>query len=112
MLTAPFILPDEQLEHWARVYLAMPWLCRRGITFERFLSATPQVRESGSLPALVVRSRLDELARQLADMAARHRSFLDDLERGGASCANGRMVERLKHHRYPRSHRDFLPGTR
>ncbi len=103
----PITMPDEQLEHWGRVYLAMPWLGRHGITFERFLSATPQVRASGALPALAVRARVDQRALDFAAL----RCVTRDLERAGACCANGRFIEKLKHHRHPRSRRDFIPES-
>ncbi len=99
------ILSDEQLEHWARVYSAMPWLGRHGITFERFLTATPQARESGALPALAMRARIDQRALDFSAL----RNVMSAMERAGACCANGRLVEKLKHHRHPRGRRDFEP---
>jgi hypothetical protein len=54
------VLPDEQLNYWARTYHA---LRARGqlqrVSFERFLQVTPQVRASGSLTVIELRARVD-----------------------------------------------------
>ncbi len=108
---APVILPDAQLDYWACAYLALPGLARRGISFERFLAATPQVR---AVPRLLVqlelRARLERLEAEAAGLSPRHRGAIERLERAGARCENGRWVEPLRHHAHPRSnHRDFQP---
>jgi hypothetical protein len=111
MLNAPIYMPDEQIEFWAEIYLAMPRLRGTGVSFERFLRTTPQVREVELLPAVlalcggkalsaITRSALIELAE----------AAIAQLEREGALCSNGRFVEKLRHHRHPRSYRDFIPG--
>lgn len=109
---APFTLPDEQLEYWAEIYLELPGPRRRGVSFEQFLAATPQVRDAPLLlEQLAVRSRLDELGRTAGLLGERQRHAIDALERQGACCANGRVVEKLRHRRHPRSNRDFIPQS-
>lgn len=109
---APFTLPDEQLEYWAEVYLELPGPRRRGVSFEQFLAATPQVREAPLLlEQLAVQARLDELARTVGVLGQRQRYAIAELERSGACCANGRLVEKLRHRRHPRSRRDFIPES-
>jgi hypothetical protein len=117
------IVPDAQLEYYAEVYLAMPRLRRGGVTFERFLRATPQVREDSTrLMQLAVRERWEGMTRELAVLTGRSRVNQDELERVsldcaarvaaleaiGCRCSDGRLVEKLRHHRFPRSRRDFV----
>lgn len=91
-------LPDEQLEYWAEAYRAMPHLARRGVTFDVFLAATPQVREHPThLVLLALRFRLDERARTLASLAAREPRSPE-----APGLAGTRPIEKLRHHRYPR----------
>lgn len=99
--SSPLVLPDEQVIYWARVYRAMPHLAKHGVTFEHFLCATPQVRASGSLPALAVRERIDQRMRDFGAL----RSVMTKLERAGVGCANGRFIEKMNHHRYERGAR-------
>lgn len=101
-LLASFTLPDEQLEHLAEQYLALPPRVRAVFTFEAFLVATPQVRESARyLVQIAVRLGADQGARDgiavLAEYSAR------------ATYASGpRVVEKLRHHRHPRGPRRYM----
>ena len=105
----PFLLSDAELEYWARVYLGAPQLRRRGIAFEDFLRASPEVREDVRRALqLAVRARVDDLDRHVAVLAA---GAIEALERGGACCANGRYIEKLRHHRHPvGARRPFIPA--
>ena len=106
MLDAPLILPDVQIEYWAELYLARGDLARRGISFETLLRATPQVRAAGGLPAVLAAADLGELHRA-AQLRACAREIAR-MERIGARCSNGTLVEKLRHHAHPRGNRDFI----
>lgn len=96
---APFYLADEQLEYFAEVYLAMPEALRESCGFEQFLAATPAVRDSRPLlPAQrAVRERL---------LSTRDRMMLREaLAVALSTIGNGRHIEKLRHHRHPRSRR-------
>jgi len=119
-VTGP-IWPDEHIERWAAVYLepeANRALRARGVRFETFLRAPVEilaalrrprvfVSPAGLLPAqLLVRQRgdLERALAELADTAVR-------MVAAESHCANGRVVEKLRHHAHPRSgHRDFYPA--
>lgn len=110
-VTGP-IWPDEYIERWAAVYLEPETnrlLRARSVRFETFLRAPVEIlyairrwREfdspAGLLPAQRrVRERLDSSAsiEEIAEAAL-------DYVAAEAHCANGRVVEKLRHHAHPR----------
>lgn len=108
---APFTVPDEQLEFWGRVFLANPRLRARGVSFEQFVRTPWWYLVGPRVPVVIsLHGRLKPSTRaaflELAERA------VEMLERDGAACANGRFVEKLRHHRHPRgAHRDFIPKS-
>lgn len=112
--------PDAYIEFWAGIYLEPQTnraLRGRGVRFETFLRAPVEILAAlqrpraivsycGLLPAQRhVRERADLQAALLviAEVALAH----VDAE---SHCANGRVVEKLRHHAHPRSaKRDFHP---
>jgi hypothetical protein len=108
---APFTVPDEQLEFWARVYLANPRLRARGVSFEQFVRV-PWWYLAGARASVAIAARgvLRPATRSALLELAEH--AVAQLEREGAACANGRFTEKLRHRRWPRNaHRDFIPKT-
>lgn len=107
------VYDDAYIEHWGEVYLAHPQIRERGVLFVTFLAHPVAVLRAINHSALRLTDctrrvgerdpRLDETFYALAEAAIRQ------LEREGASCANGRFVERLKHRMWPRSRRSFAP---
>jgi hypothetical protein len=109
--------PDEFIEHWAAVYLAPEInaaLRGRRVRFETFLRAPREILAAlrrpvrftycGLLPAqrdVQERLRFESALEAVAEAA---------LERVAAEahCANGRVVEKLRHHAHPRSRAFFL----
>jgi hypothetical protein len=109
----PLMLADEQLEYWAECYRALPRLAARGVTFEQFLGATPQAREcSRLLLQLLVRERLEARGAAPYALSSKEQQVLRKaLGRSVRVIDNGRLVEKLRHHRHPRGKfRDFLPA--
>lgn len=100
MLTAnPFVLPDAELERLACHYQALPLTLRRQYTFGEYLCESPTVRADTCVLAIaVVRRRVEDLLQHQEQVR---------LERAGACCANGHLVEKLRHHRHPRSCASF-----
>lgn len=109
--TAPVILPDEQLDHWGEVYLATPRLAARGVLFESFLAAPQEILAAlAEVDAMqpqpllaeqrAVRDRVDALYGSTAERGIER--AIDALEHAGACRANGALIERLRHHAYPR----------
>lgn len=117
-VTGP-IWPDAHIEAWAAVYLK-PEINRAlracGMRFETFLRAPVEIL------AAVARPRSYPWDAGLLTAQRRVQERLDIecalLEMGYAitvaaesHCANGRVVEKLRHHAHPRSgNRDFHPG--
>jgi len=96
---------DEHIELWGEVYLANPQLRARGVLFEAFLLAPAKILDACARPFMVV-SRSGLLpAQRRARLAADTQSALQELgERAlaklaaEAHCANGRWVEKMRHH--------------
>lgn len=120
---APVKLIDDDLDYWAKVYVQLD-LLKRGYTFEDFLRATPQVREDAAReaagharqrsehPAVIARAPIEgphgePFALTSKDMQVFRKAKLRSVQVVG----NGRMIEKLRHHRHPRSSgiRDFIP---
>jgi len=105
---APRTFSDEHIEHWASVYLD-PYNNRQlralHVKFERFLLAPEVFLAALGRPRVIVTScgllpAQRDVQRRLDLMDKFVRAF-----RGEWLCADGRWVEKLKHHAYPR-HRD------
>lgn len=112
--------PDEYIERWAAVYLDPETnrvLRGRGVRFETFLRAPVEILAAvhkarvfvcpaGLLPAqrdVQARVDLEHALAALADAALKQIA-------AEAHCANGRVVEKLRHHAHPRSRRAFFSG--
>jgi len=94
---APVKLPDAALEFWGEIYRANPRLAERGLTFEQFL-ADPE-------------AHLHDSARYQLPIAAL--VALKSALRSTQVVGNGRVVEKLRHHRHPRgAYRDFMGRLR
>lgn len=110
---------DEALEHWGRLYTANN-LIARGVTFEQFMNAPATYFEALAFDRPAAFAGLDEheplLARQRAIAAELVARPLDDVVRCATEAAeaevaasvpdargrNGRLVEPLHHHAFPR----------
>ena len=107
---APFTVSDELLEFWGAVFLLNPRLRAQGVSFEQFVRA-PALYLVGAR-VIVLRARpkaATTRAARAADVEGCERA-VELLEREGAASANGRMVEKLRHHRHPRgAFRAFKP---
>jgi hypothetical protein len=106
---APFTISDDALEFWGKLYLANPSVRARGVSFEQFVRMPWwYLVGARATVAISVRGRLRPATRSALLELAEH--AIAALERDGAACANGRFVEKLRHHRHPRSaRRDFIP---
>lgn len=93
--------PDEYIERWATVYLAHPALRLEGISFIAFLAQPERWMQYAN-------DQVRERQPSALDLARIRRG----LARCGMQGGNGRMFEKLRHHRYPRSRRDFMPEGR
>jgi len=108
---APFIITDEQLDYWAGVFLANPGIRARGVLFETFLIAPVQIIAAiAAAPVPPARAGLligQRRAQAAADFQTSVQQVVQRLgreaERSSTGVADGRLVERLRHHRYPRN---------
>lgn len=110
---APRTFPDAWIEHWAPVY-AEPHnnrrLRARRVSFETFLVAPVEILAALDNPRVIVaRAGLLPAQREIqiredtkAALVELVRHAIELLEREGARCSNGRYVEKLRHHTYPR----------
>lgn len=117
---APAILPDADLEYWAGIYLRLE-LLKEGVTFEQFLRATPQVRENAArrdAQLLAVRrrqqqrgvqGRVDAEAGLRYALAPRDHQVMRRAMTGFSARGNGERIEKLRHRRWPRRARGFVP---
>ena len=99
-VTGP-IYSDAHIERCARVYLANPVLRLFGVPFSYFLAG----------PEVWLRFIGDPM-RNLSAARCAHRAeaAVADAERAEGHGENGRLVEKPRHHAYPRRQgRDFLP---
>ena len=129
---APIVVSDKELEFWARVYIRLN-LLHHGLTFEAFLRSTPEVKErAAQLAQIVVRpSRKTKLGRLVVQVAQEpsigvfvaERESRAELRttpyplspkeirevsvamRGTVRVSDGRLIEKLRHHRHPRGAR-------
>lgn len=95
MITAT-TMSDAQIEYWAGMYRANPSIAARGITFEAFLT-----QPEFYLRGVALRYALP------AKEAAQLREALGPIR----VVANGRTVEKLRHHRFPRSRHQFMKAA-
>lgn len=115
------IWPDAHIEAWAAIYLEPEMnrkLRARSVRFETFLRAPVEIlaalrrprpyHVSGLLPAqrnVQARVDLERACIAIAEAAAARVA-------AESHCANGRTVEKLRHHAHPRNgHRDFYPAS-
>lgn len=113
------VYSDEYLEHWGRFYLANPPLRRAGVLFATFLEAPGEIlfalahqaqcQAAARQPQLLPAQREVQRREDFRLPSPRIERAIAQLEREGASCANGRMVEKLKHHTFPRRPRRRVP---
>lgn len=94
---------DEHIERQAEIYLANPALRLRGVPFDVFLQAPGEWLLYAANP---LRPTADD-ARQLSSKEIA--IVRDGLRRATAVASGSRPIEKLRHHRYPRSTRDFMP---
>lgn len=107
------IYPDEVLDFWGEFYLANPVIRRRGVMFEEFL-----IDPLGVFHAIVFAPAAEEDPRLRARARAVQRALdlevagkqlplpleqvIVALEAAGARVSNGAIVEKLRHHAWPR----------
>lgn len=115
------IYHDAYIEFWADVYLLNPWIRARGVLFETFLVAPAAILRALALPMhefvsqlLIeqreVRERLD--FRDAIGATPCEARAVEGLEQLGARCENGRFIERLRHHAWPRRRAGFFASWR
>ena len=103
---------DEHVEFWGEVYLANPFVRDAGVLFETFLLAPVEIllalAQRRGAPGLLPAQRL---VRAGIERTIVRESALDAwdaiaaLDGDGMHCANGRWIEKLKHHAWPRKSR-------
>lgn len=107
------VYPDEFIEFWGEIYTANPFLYRAGLAFEDFLRdphglfrealyAPIAARSPGLLAAQrAVQRRLDAAAAS-EQLELAMDAVIVELARAGGHCEDGRWIEPLHHHAYPR----------
>lgn len=110
-VAAPRTYSDEYIEFWGGAYLANPFVHEAGVLFETFLEYPIEIllafAQKCGTPGLIPAQRL-AIARvnrtEVRPYTADELKFIAALERDGASCANGRWIEKMKHHAWPKNH--------
>ncbi len=107
------IYPDAYIDYWGEVYLANPQVRAAGVLFGTFLRYPAEILHAVAMQPIAI-ERVGLLARQRVvqrrmDLAARGEQLelsmdaaIVELEHKGGHCENGRWVEPLRHHAYPR----------
>lgn len=98
VVTPRRVWPDEYLDAWGEVYIANPMLMARGVRFETFLYAPAEILDALRMPLPLVSVDSSTFGRKA-------RLFQAALERMGACCSNGALIEKLRHNRMVRSRR-------
>ena len=88
--------PDEYIEQWGDYYRAHPEILARGVRFETFLYAPAPILRALGMP----QGTVEHLAIGMLETANRLRLAL---ERAGANCSNGALIEKLRHNRIQRT---------
>lgn len=111
--------PDAYIETWAAVYLHPETnraLRGRGVRFETFLRAPFEILAALKRPRVIVCAAgllpAQRLMQQRCDLERALQALAEAAVlqiAAEAYCANGRVVEKLRHHTHPRS-RALFPG--
>lgn len=107
------VYPDEYLDYWGAVFLANPQVRAAGVLFGSFLRYPAEILHAVAFAPLApervglltaqrrLQRRFDQ-AGEAEQLPLPIESAIVALEAAGARVSNGALVEKLRHHAWPR----------